>query len=299
MRTFVTLLLAAGVGLSVSASPAVAQPGGARQRSLYVSATTEDGTPVETLTPADVIVREDGVTREVLKVARATEPVDITLLVDNSTAATRALQDMRLALEKFVETYAGPHTISLVTVADRPTVQVKSTTNKAALVRGVKRLFVQPDAGATLIEGIIDVSKSLAGAERRRAAIIAITTFGTEFSDRGFQYALDELARSGAVLHVLELQDTQQADPSSQNVRDRNIVIDRGTSETGGLRELLVTNLSLTDRLQKVGKVITSQFEVQYGRPDTLIPPRKVEVLSARPDLKLRANVLQANRTER
>ena len=41
------------------------------------------------------------------------------------------------------------------------------------------------------------------------------------------------------MLHVLELQDTQQADQSSQNVRDRNIVIDRGTSETGGLRELL------------------------------------------------------------
>lgn len=299
MRTLVALVLAAGVGLSVSASPAAAQPGGARQRSLFLTATTEDGTPVETLAPEDVIVREDGVTREVLKVARATEPADITLLVDNSTAAARALQDMRLGLEKFVETFAGPHTISLVTVADRPTVQVKSTTSKAALVRGVKRLFAQPDAGATLIEGVIDVSKSLAGAEPRRAAIIAITTFGTEFSDRGFQYALDELARSGAVLHVLELQDTQRADQTSQNVRDRNIVIDRGTSETGGSRELLVTNLSLTDRLQQVGRLVTSQFEVQYARPDTLIPPRKVEVLSARPALKLRANVLQANRTER
>lgn len=299
MRTFVPVLLAVALALSVSSHQVAAQPGGGRQRSLLVTATTEDGSPVDALTPADVIVREDGVTREVLKVAPAGGPVDITLLVDNSTAATRALQDMRLGLQKFVETFAGPHSISLVTVADRPTVQVKSTTSKAALLRGVQRLFAQPDAGATLIEGIIDVSKSLAGAEPRRAAIIALTTFGTEFSDRGFQYALDELARSGAVLHVLELQDTQRADPSSQNVRDRNIVIDRGTSETGGSRELLVTNLSLTDRLQQVGRLVTSQFEVQYGRPDTLIPPRKVEVLSARPTLKLRANVLQANRTER
>jgi len=299
MRTFASCLLATAVGLSVSSSPVAAQPGGDRQRSVFVTATTADGAPVDTLTAEDVIVREDGVTREVLKVARATEPVDITLLVDNSTAATRALQDMRLALEKFVDAFAGPHSITLVTVADRPTVQVKATTSKAALQRGVQRLFVQPDAGATLIEGIIDVSKSLAKSEPRRAAIIAITSFGTEFSDRGFQYALDELARSGAVLHVLELQDTQQADQTSQNVRDRNIVIDRGTSETGGARELLVTNLSLNDRLQKVGQLITSQFEVQYGRPETLIPPRKIEVLSARPTLKLRANVLQANRTER
>lgn len=299
MRRLTLLALAAAIGLSVLAPGASAQPGSGRQRSLFVSATTEDGTPVETLTPEDVVVREDGVVREVLKVARATEPVDITLLVDNSTAATRALQDMRLALEKFVQTYAGPHSITLVTVADRPTVQVKSTTSKAALSRGVQRLFVQPDAGATLIEGIIEVSRSLVKSEPRRAAIIAITSFGAEFSDRGFQFALDELARSGAVLHVLELQDTQQADVTNQNVRDRNIVIDRGTADTGGMRELLVTNLSLTDRLMKVGAAVTSQFEVQYGRPETLIPPRKVEILSARPTLKLRGNVLQANRSER
>lgn len=299
MRTFVTFLLASAVGLSVAAPVASAQPGSGRQRSVFVTALAQDGTPVDTLAPADVVVREDGVAREVLEVTRATGPVDITLLVDNSTAATRALQDMRLGLEKFVETFAGPHSITLVTVADRPTVQVKSTTSKAALVRGVKRLFVQPDAGATLIEGIIDVSKSLAKAEPRRAAIIALTSFGPEFSDRGFQFALDELARSGAVLHVLELQDTQQADQTDQNVRDRNIVIDRGTSQTGGSRDLLVTNLSITDRLQQVGRIVTSQFEVRYARPETLIPPREVEVTSARPSLKLRANLLQANRTER
>ena len=299
MRPFQTFLVATTLGLSVFASAARAQPGQGRERSLFVSATTEDGTPVDTLTPADVIVREDGVAREVLKVTKSGEPVDITILVDNSVAATRALQDIRLGLEKFVNTFAGPHTITLVTVADRPTVLVKSTTSKAQLVRGVQRLFVQPDAGATLIEGIIEVSQSLAKSEPRRAAILAITSFGVEFSDRGFQFAMDALARSGATLHVIELQDTTQADQTNQNVRDRNIVIDRGTNETGGSRELLVANLSLTDRLQKVGQVITSQFEVVYGRPETLVPPRKVEVLSARPTLKLRGNVLQANRASR
>ena len=60
-----------------------------------------------------------------------------------------------------------------------------------------------------------------------------------------------------------------------------------------------MSNLSLTDALQKMGRLATSQFEVVYGRPDTLIPARKVEVTSARPALKLRANVLQANRAAR
>ena len=47
------------------------------------------------------------------------------MLVDNSLASTKALQDMRLGLEKFVTTFAGPHPITLMTVADRPTVQVE------------------------------------------------------------------------------------------------------------------------------------------------------------------------------
>lgn len=298
MRTILTLVMASALGLSALTTSLQAQ-GSGRQRTLLVSATSEDGTPLETLAPEDVIVREDGVAREVVKVSRSAEPVDITLVVDNSVASTRALQDMRIGLEKLVATIAGPHPVTLMTVADRPTVQVNSTTSKAQLLRGVKRLFVQPDAGATTIEGIIEAAKAVGKRNPARAAIIVITSFGTEFSDRGYQFALDALAESGATLHVLELQDTQQADSNNQNVRDRNVVIDRGTTETGGTRDLLLTNLSLSDALQKVGRVVTSGFEVVYGRPDTLIPARKVEVFSARPTVRIRANTLQANRTPR
>lgn len=298
MRTFLTLVVASALGLSSLATTVEAQDSG-RQRTLLVSATSEDGVPLATLTPEDVVVREDGVAREVVKVSRSAEPVDITLVIDNSVASTRALQDMRIGLEKMVATIAGPHPITVMTVADRPTVQVNSTTSKAQLLRGVKRLFVQPDAGATTIEGIIEAAKAVSKRQPARAAIIVITSFGTEFSDRGFQLALDALAESGATLHVLELQDTQQADVTNQNVRDRNIVIDRGTTDTGGTRELLLTNQSLSDALQKVGRVATSQFQVVYGRPDTLIPARKVEVFSARPTVRVRANTLQANRASR
>jgi hypothetical protein len=298
MRQILTLIVASALGSSMLAPTVMAQ-GDTRQRTLFVSATSEDGTPLDSLSPEDVVVCEDGVAREVLKVTRSSAPVDITLLIDNSVASTRALQDMRIGLEKFVTTFAGPHPITVMTVADRPTVQVASTTNKAQLLRGVKRLFVQPDAGATTIEAVIEASKAIVKRKPARAAIIVLTSFGAEFSDRGFQFALDALAESGATLHVLELQDTVPANTMDPNVRDRNIVIDRGTTETGGSRELLLANLSISDAVLKVGRIATTQFEVVYGRPETLIPGRKVEVFSARPAVKIRANTLQANRTTR
>jgi len=298
MRPILTLFVATALGLSVFVPVAGAQAT-QRQRTLFVTAVGEDGMPVDKLGPEDVIVREDGVAREVLKVSPSGEPVDITLLVDNSIASQRALQDMRLGLEKFVATFAGPHPITLMTVADRPTVQVNSTTSKAQLLKGVQRLFAQPGAGSTMNEAVIEASKAIAKRKPARAAIVIVTSFGPEFSDRGYQFALDALADSGATLHVLELQDTPHTDSTDQGVRDRNVVIDRGTTETGGTRELLLANLSLTDGLQKVGRAATTQFEVVYGRPETLIPARKVEVFSTRQTVKLRANTLQANRTPR
>ncbi len=292
------ILVAALASSSVLATVASAQPS-SRQRTLLVTALTADGDPVDTLDADDVVVREDGVAREVLKVTRASEPVDITLVVDNSVAARRAQQDIRLALEKFVATFAGPHTITLMTVADRPTVLVDATTSRAQLLRGVQRVFIQPEAGTYFVEGVIEAARAIGKRKPARAAIVAVTSFGVEFSDRGYQFALDALAESGAALHVIELQDTVQANQQDPNVRDRNIVIDQGTAETGGIRELLLANIALTETLQKVGRAATTQYEVVYGRPDTLIPARKVEVESARPALKLRGNVLQANRASR
>ena len=93
---------------------------------------------------------------------------------------------MRLGLEKFVTTFAGPHPITLMTVADRPTVQVNSTTSKAQLLKGVTRLFAQPGAGATMNEAIVEASKAIGKRKPARAAIVMITSFGPEFSDRGY-----------------------------------------------------------------------------------------------------------------
>ena len=72
------------------------------QRSLYVSVLNDAGAPVPDLGPSDFIVREDGLAREVLRVAPATDPMQIAVLVDNSQAARDDIADMRKALHAFV-----------------------------------------------------------------------------------------------------------------------------------------------------------------------------------------------------
>jgi hypothetical protein len=297
MLRLTACVVSAGLLLGGSPVPAAAQ---ALERTLLVTATTKPGgEPVESLTAADVIVREDGVAREVLRVSPASDPVLIILVVDNSQAARRAMQDMRLALAAFAKEFAGPHQVSIVTVAERPVVLTPPTTSEAQLIRAADKVFPMPGSGAYLVEGIWEQARDLKKREPGRAAIIAISSQGQEFSDRPPQFVIDALAESGASLHVLELQDTDQAPPLNQGIRDRNVIFDRGTIDTGGERELLLVNLSLTDALMKVGRIVTTQHEVVYSRPDTLIPPRRVTVNSVRPTLDVRGNVLKANRESR
>jgi len=57
------------------------------ERSMFVSVVDQAGAPVPNLGPSDFLVREDDLSREVLRVAPATDPMQVAILVDNSTAA--------------------------------------------------------------------------------------------------------------------------------------------------------------------------------------------------------------------
>lgn len=92
----------ASVAVLASGVPVHAQ---ARERTLYVSALDAAGAPVPSLGPTDVRVREDGVASEVLRVTPATDPMHIALLVDNSAAVARQINDYRGGLKAFVQKF--------------------------------------------------------------------------------------------------------------------------------------------------------------------------------------------------
>src|SRR5262245_28412395 len=98
------------------------------QRAIYVSVVDRAGNLVPGLGAADFVVREDGVTREVIKVEPASDPMHIALLIDNSQAAERFQRDYREAVTAFITAIsaeapaAGKHQIALISLASRPTI---------------------------------------------------------------------------------------------------------------------------------------------------------------------------------
>jgi VWFA-related protein len=258
-----------------------------RTRDIYVSVVDGSGKAVTGLTAADFTVREDGVAREVTSAGPATEQLTISLLIDDSQAATDAIQFMRDAVPSFVQRLSGKADIAIATIGERPTSQIDYTGSTEALKKIVGRLFQKTGSGAYLLDGIVEVSRGLQKREPKRPHIVAISTEGPEFSNRSHQQVLDALYASGATLHVLAL--GQPSDSQADEMRERNIVVGDGTAKTGGRRDQVLALSGLTDRLNLVADELTNQYVVEYGRPDQLIPPEKVQVSVKRQGLTVRA----------
>jgi hypothetical protein len=260
----------------------------ARERVVFVSALDRSGVPVAELTPDDIVVREDNVAREVLRIAPATDPMQIALLVDNSSAAEALVGDYRRALPPFIEALAGKaqpgqrNEIALIALADRPTILADYTPDAAQVIKAAERLFSMPSSGTYLLDAIIETSRGIVRRGSTRPVIVAIVTDGPDLSNRQYSQVLDPLEESGATLHVVAI------GPARNDDYDRSYVIDRGTRDSGGSYHNLLTGTALEGHLQKLAAQLTRQFRVTYARPDTLIPPEDVKVESKRDALVVR-----------
>ena len=271
-------LAALALTTAVAGLGAQAQP-----RRIYASVVDKKGEPVTAVTPADLVVREDGVAREILSVEPATEPMRVALLVDNSQAATRSVQFLRDALTKFATrmTAAG-HSVSLVTLGDRPTLQVDATTDLERLKsRGINRLFAQPGSGMYLLDAIVETAKGFAKNETPRPAMVAVVTEGMEFSNAQADTVVKSIRDANATFHALVITEGPTASMDADEVRQRNIVLDRGPRENGGRREIVISNLALNDRLDAVTSELLSQVAVTYASPQRLVPAEKIVIAAS------------------
>jgi len=294
IRALALAALVAFAPVSQQQEPRPPAASDARTRDVYVSVLDSKEAPVTGLTAADFTVKEDGAPREVLRAAPATAPIQLMLLVDDSEALTPALQPMREGLTKFVEKMHGHGEIGIVTVGDRPTSLVPSTTDIDALKRGITRIFARSGAGAYMLEGIQEVSQGFQKRKAERPVIVALTMEGVEFSNLQHDAVLKTLDTGGAALHMLSIGSPNRS--MTDEWRNLNMVIAEGTKNTGGRRDQVLAISGIPEALLRVADELNNQYVVTYGRPERLIPPEKIQVTVSRPGVTVRSRTKVAGK---
>ena len=278
-----TLAIAAVVCLLGATSFSAQTP---RERTLYVSAVDEKGEPIEGLGPNDFIVREDGAPREVLRVSRAIEPIDIAILVDDSAASEQLIPRVREALRPFVARMSDGNQIALIGLADRPTILANYTSNPALLEKGIGLLWPRTRAGSTLLDGIFEVSRGLERRETPRAVIIPVITDGGDFANRQYDQVIQEVKRASVAIHAVTVGNFNSTD--DEELRNRGRMLAEGTKTSGGQRVNLLTPMAVQQAFDRLARELLSQYKVVYGHPESLIPPTKFEVIARRPGITMR-----------
>jgi hypothetical protein len=283
-------LLTTAIWISLPAAPAGQR--GDRERTLFVSALDQNGTPVPDLGPSDFVVKEDNVTREVLRVAPATDPMQIAVLVDTSQAARDQISFMRQALPPFASAMTAPNEnnkkseIAIIGIGERPTILSEYSSDPARVKKGIDRIWSLQGSGMYLLDAIVEASQGLKKREAMRPVIIGIATAGVEYSNRHRDQVIDPMKGIGAAFYMLAL---GQPDTSlSIESRERAAVYDEGTRVTGGYQEQLLTGMALGPKLVQLADQLKHQYKLTYSRPESLIPPEKVTVSAAKPGLTAR-----------
>lgn len=256
-----------------------------RDRTVFVSAVDSKGEPVEGLEANAFVIREDGRQREVLRVSRANEPMDVAILIDNSTAIAPDVTRLRAGLKEFVMRMAPGNKVALIGLAQRPTILVDYTDDQERLDKGMA-VFATPQSGMTLLDAIQEVTQGLTKRETPRAVIVPIITDGAEFSNRDAEGLVKEMVSARVALHAV----TVGIFPFSNNppIRERLRLLEIGTRDTGGQRITLLNSTGLETALPRLARELLSQYKVVYSRPESLITPTKITVSSGRKGVTVR-----------
>jgi hypothetical protein len=141
MRTTLVMGLL-GVALLVPAAGVFGQ----QQFQFVISALDANGQPVTDLTTKDVVISENGMPIEVVKVEPFKIPVRLTIAIDNGPLSQEPLSHYRGGLDGLVKALPEDIEVTIITTAPQPRRVVRPTTNREQILRGVTAFGPQSEA---------------------------------------------------------------------------------------------------------------------------------------------------------
>jgi hypothetical protein len=232
----------------------------------------EKGTPVESLTPADVRVTEDGQTAKVTKVDAVVRQVKVQVLIDNGVGVGSNLADLRSGVRNLLSNLPPDVETTVVTTSPQGRMLVRPTKNREELLKGVDRLA--PDSSTGRFTESLSEAIERANKEKDTFTVIicAATTSGDgQVMASHMQRVVNALGGRPIIVHVLMYSGERSATGGDAQID----LGQRVTKMTGGRYENINNMARYVTLLPELGADVakqatgnTKQFRITAQRPD-------------------------------
>lgn len=283
------VLAAFTVIAAIGSSGALATAGAAStERVVYITVTDGDGRPVTDLAPADIVVKEGGKEREIVRAVPATTRMRLALAVEE-----RLINDgsVRLALFEFVKRVLPSAEISLVTIAIRNQTVVDYTANLDQFVAAINNFPHNPSRDSNIAESVLDIAKQFTVKRAERGVLVVVSLSGGQ-SGVSARTVLDQIRDSGITMHAVTLGIPTAGPGGAGSVGEesgREQVLGDGPKQSGGRRVEVAAAGAIRTGLQRVADDLLAQYAVAYVLPDGVKPDRRFNASVKRRGVNVRA----------
>jgi VWFA-related protein len=254
---------------------------------VFVTALDRDGTPIVGLTTEHFAIRESGRDRTVLRVEPLRTPMHVAVLVDTSLASGAPDEPLRAAVLAFVERLASSNHVAMYSFGDRATRVADFTQNAAQLRSAATGMFGWSHQRSHLIDVIDLALRDFERIESPRPVMIVLSSESPEASGRTAGSVIKRVISQSVAFHAVTLASVPATGASSgidgdipaksrrlggmiaagEGDRERNQMLQQGTSATGGGRQRVTSTLALGGALGRVANELANSYKVTFERP--------------------------------
>lgn len=259
------------------------------EKHVFVTALDKDGTPIVGLTPEHFAVRESGRDRDVLGVEPLRTPMHLAVLVDTSVANGTPDETFRAAVLAFIDRVTIGHHVALYSFGDRATRVVPFSQDAAQLRSAASGMFGWGHQRSLLIDALDLAARDFENVEAARPVILVISSESPEASGKTAGGVIRRLIAQSIAFHAVSVTSSPGSSTAGavggdvptksrqlggmiaagEGDRERNQLLQQGTSATGGGRQRVTSILALPNALARVANELANSYKVTFARPGT------------------------------
>ncbi len=282
--------------LVLLAAVLTATPPAAEVRTVYVTAAGADGGALPSLAPSDIVVKENGQLRQVVRVEPSRSTLRVAIAVEELLAPDN---EVRRSVANFIDQIRETGQLALYTVGRRTERRVDYSSEIVPFATAINRFPVRAVEPADLVQALLEIARHQRPLEGRHV-VVAVATQTAQVSSVTANAVLEQLIGGRAVLYAATIAGSEtttvpvgstsggrRLDLEAQvSGLERDKVFNEGTRHTGGLHISSPRTAGLWTALERIAAELHRQYAVSYEAAVT--SDGTVTIESARRDIILR-----------